>query len=93
MAVRIAEGEGDKKDPKKQDLHEMDPRWDKVKTIIQTKLKPAIKDLEAAVTDEDEKLSQFMFERLLELATGLSKGFGMRDFTKKLKMLETQTFD
>lgn len=91
MAVRVAlgdEGKGDDEGPE-----EFDPRWQKVKGILQSKVKPALKDLDQAVKDEDEKLTEHLFERMMELMAGLAKGFGMREFTTKLKTLEKKTFD
>ena len=90
MALRIALGDEGKGD---EGLEEFDPRWQKVKGILQSKLKPAVRDLEQAVKDENEKLTEYLFERMLELMTGLAKGFGMREFTTQLKTLEKKTFD
>lgn len=102
MAVRVAlgdPGEGDKEGEKNEDKgekkvdDEFEPRWMKVRNTVQTKLKPAVKDLEVAVKDKDEKMSKYLFERLLELATELAKDFGMTQFKSKLKTLETKMFD
>ena len=94
MAVRLAEGETKKKkDGEDEGPEQFKPRWQKVKGILQSKVKPTLKDLEQAVKEEDQKLTEYLFERMLELMTGLAKGFGMREFTTKLKTLEKKTFD
>ena len=93
MAVRVAEDVKKKGMKDDERLEEFNPRWQKVKGILQSKVKPALKDLDQAVKDEDQKLTKFLFERMLELMIGLAKGFGMREFTTKLKNLEKKTFD
>lgn len=102
MAARVALGDpgiGDVKGEMSEDKgekkseEEFDPNWSKARNIVQSKLKPTVKDLEMAVKDKDKKLAEYLFERLLELATELAKGFGMAEFKSKLKTLEQKTFD
>ena len=92
MAVRVAQPE-EAPDEVEEAPEEFEPRWSKVKTVFQSKVKPAVKDLEQAIRNEDVDLAGATFERLIELVTGLAKGFGMRDLTSKLKTLEKKTFD
>ena len=92
MAARVAE-EKTREERKKQDLPDMDPRWQKVENAVNTQLKPTFKDLQRAVKERDEKLVQYLFERLLEVSTGIAKGLGMREFSDKLKTLEQKNFD
>ena len=102
MAARVAlgdsgtgENKGEKSENKGEEKsdEDFDPNWMKARNIVQTKLKPAVKDLEMAVKDKDKKLAEYLFERLLELSTELAKGFGMDEFKSKLKALEQKTFD
>jgi hypothetical protein len=90
MAARLAEEE---KDEEKDEDEQFKARWMKAKGIVQQKVKPAVQDLEQAIKDEDEKLTKYLYERMLELMVQLSKSFGMRDFTSKLQTLERKTFD
>jgi primosomal protein N'' len=74
MAVRLAEGETKKKkDGEDEGPEQFKPRWQKVKGILQSKVKPTLKDLEQAVKEEDQKLTEYLFEQLLISALFLNE--------------------
>jgi hypothetical protein len=94
MAIRVALGDkGEVKKKKDKGPEDFDPAWPKIKMIFQSKVKPLFKDFERAIRDEDDNLVEYHFERMMEMMTSLAKGFRMRDFSSKLKILEQKTFD
>lgn len=81
IAMRIAETD----DPKKQKGPKMDPKWPKIHTLFQIKIKNTIKDLEQAIRDEDPKLISYLFERTLREMNEMAKALGMRELMAPLK--------
>jgi hypothetical protein len=77
---------------KKDDGPEFDPKWPKVRTLYQTQMKSAIKDLEEALKHENSKLVEYNFQRMMTLMISMSKALGMRGLTSPLKTLVEKVF-
>jgi hypothetical protein len=79
IAIKLSKEEDLKGDLK------INPKWPKVRSLFQTRIKNTFKDLAEAIRNEDSKMTQYHFERILWEMFLLSKALRAKELTNQLK--------
>lgn len=72
---------------------EFEPKWQRARSVYESRVFPLCKDLKQSIKDEDELSVKVTFAQLMDELVELSKAFGMRTLRNSLQTTVKKGFE